>query len=62
MASTRQDILKMIEALPDDVTLDDVMAELYFRTRVDEGLRQLDSGQALPHSEVKGRLSQWLAD
>lgn len=44
MASTKQDILKMIEALPDDVTLDDVMAELYFRTRVDEGLRQLDSG------------------
>jgi len=39
--------------MPDDTTVPDIMAALYCRQQVDEGLRQLDAGEALAHEEVK---------
>jgi predicted transcriptional regulator len=60
-ASAKDAILEMIRRLPDDVTVADVMAELYFRQKVDEGLRQLDTGQGIDHDEAKKRLGPWLS-
>jgi len=51
----------MIQRLPEDVTLTDIMAELYFRHKVDQGLRQLDSGEGIPHEDAKKRLAPWLS-
>ena len=50
----------MIEELPEDITVSDVMAELYFRQNVDEGLKELDEGKGISHEEAKKRLSRWL--
>jgi predicted transcriptional regulator len=58
--STKEAVLEMIQRMPDDTTIPDIMAELYFRQKVDEGLRQLDAGEGLPHDEAKKRLSRWL--
>ena len=52
--------LHLIHTLPDDVTLEDIMYELYFRSRVDLGIQQLDEGKVLPHDEVKKNLAAWL--
>jgi len=60
MASTKEEILDIIRTLPDDVTVDDVMAELYFKMKVDAGLKELDEGKGIPHEEVKKRLAKWL--
>lgn len=60
-ASTKEMVIEMIQRLPDDVTVSDIMAELYFRQKVDEGLRQLDAGEGIPHEEAKQRLAPWLA-
>jgi len=35
MAGVKQQIIQMIQSLPDEVTADDIMAELYFRLQVD---------------------------
>jgi len=58
--STKEAVLEMIRKLPDDVTVPDIMAELYVRQQVDEGLRQLEAGEGVPHEEVKERLAKWL--
>ncbi len=50
----------MIEALPDDTTVDDVMAELYFKQQIDAGLKELDEGKGISHEEVEKRMSRWL--
>jgi len=60
MASTKEEILEIIRTLPDDVTVDDAMAALYFKMRVDAGLKELDEGKGIPHEEVKKRLARWL--
>ena len=59
--STKEAVLELIRKLPDDVTVPDIMAELYARQKIDEGLRQLDAGQGVPHDEAMKRLAKWLA-
>jgi len=60
MASVKEEVIQIIGRMPDSVTLDDVMAELYFKMQVDAGLRELDEGKGIPHNEAKKRLSKWL--
>ncbi|MEX0701347.1 MAG: hypothetical protein WD069_04565 [Planctomycetales bacterium] len=59
--STKEVVMELIQRLPDDVTVDEIMDELYARRKIEEGLRQLDEGQGIPHEEVKQRLARWLA-
>jgi len=60
MAGIKQQVIHMIESLPDEVTVDDIMAELYFRLQVDAGLKELDEGKGIPHEEIEKRMSKWL--
>jgi predicted transcriptional regulator len=46
--------------MPQDVSVDDVMAELVFRYEGDQGLKQLDEGNGIPHEEVEKRMKKWL--
>jgi hypothetical protein len=58
--NTKAAVIEMIRKLPDDATLADIVDHLRFRQQVDEGLRQLDNGDAIEHEEVARRLSKWL--
>lgn len=60
MAGVKQQVIQMIQSLSEDVTVDDIMAELYFKLQVDAGLKELDEGKSLPHEEVEKRMSKWL--
>ena len=60
MAGIKQQVIQMIQSLPDEVSLDDVMAELYFKMQVEAGLKELDAGNGIPHEEVERRMSKWL--
>lgn len=60
MKGVKQQVIQMIETLPEESTVDDIMAELYFRQQVDAGLKELDEGKWIPHEEVEKRLSRWL--
>ena len=59
--TTRDAVIEMIQRMPDDVSVADIMAELYLRTKVDQGLRQLDDSQSLEHEEVVRKMRRWLA-
>jgi len=60
MIGVKQQVIEMIQLLPDEVSIDDIMAELYFKLQVDAGLRELDEGKGIPHEEVEKRMSKWL--
>ena len=59
MSNLKDDVIAMIRDMPDDTSLDDIMAELYFRRKIDKGLEELDAGKGIPHEEVKERLKKW---
>ena len=50
----------MIKSMPDNVTVDDVMGELYFKLQVDAGLKDLDEGKSVSHEKVEKKFSKWL--
>jgi hypothetical protein len=59
--STKDAVIEMIRRMPDNATVPDIIGELYVRQKVDEGLRQLDANEGIPHDEAKGKLAKWLA-
>ena len=62
MSAVKAQVMDLVKGLPEDVTLDDIMAEIYFKAQVDAGLKELDEGKGIPHEEVEKRMSKWLTD
>jgi len=60
MKNVKKQVIQMIESLPEDVSIEDVMAELYFKLQVDSGLKELDAGKGIPHEAVERRMGKWL--
>ncbi len=54
--------IESIQRLPESASLEDIMAELYFRQKVERGLADLQAGRTVSHDEAKQRLSKWLHD
>ena len=60
MAGVKEQVIHLIQSLPENTTVDDIMSELYFKLQVDAGLRELDEGKGIPHEEIQKRMSRWL--
>jgi predicted transcriptional regulator len=56
MHSAKQAARELIDRLPDSVSWNDLMYELYVKQKIEEGLKELDEGRGIPHEEVKHRL------
>ena len=56
----KEQVIKLVETLPEEVTIDDIMREFYFKIQVDKGLQELDEGMGILHNQVERRLSRWL--
>ena len=53
--ASKDRILKAVEELPDDVTLDEAIEKLCFLAKVERSLRKTNEGPTVPHDEVKER-------
>jgi len=60
MSEIKQEVIQLVQALPETATLDDIMAELYFKMQVDAGLKEFDEGKGIPHEEAEKRMEPWL--
>ncbi len=60
MSIIKEQVIELVSALPNDVTLDDIMAELYFKLQVDTGLKELSKGKGIPHNVVKEKAAKWI--
>lgn len=56
--TVKQKIVEVIERLPDTATLEDAIERLCFLAKVEEGLRQSDAGETVPHAEAVLLLSK----
>jgi predicted transcriptional regulator len=57
---TKQQILKAIEDLPDDASVEDAIDRLYLLYKIDKGIRQADQGKLITQDEARLRMAQWL--
>ena len=59
-ANTKREVIDAIRRMPEDVTIEQILYELYFRQRVDRGLTELAAGKTVSHDSVKRSVRQWL--
>ncbi len=57
---TKQQILKAIEQLPDDASVEDALERLYLLYKIERGLRQADRGELISQEEARQRMARWL--
>lgn len=50
----------MIGEMPENSSLDEIIYQIYFRQRVDRGLRELANGKTVSHDEVERSVGRWL--
>ena len=58
--TTKELVIESVKNMPDDVVIEDAMERLLVIAKIERGIEQADSGQTIPHEEVKKRLSKWL--
>lgn len=51
----KQDIVRAVQDLPDDATVEDAIERLYFLAKVERGLEQSEAGNTISHAEIKSR-------
>jgi len=56
----KESVKDLIDRLPEDSNYEDIIAEIYFKQQVEEGLEELDNGKGISHEEVKKKLEKWL--
>jgi predicted transcriptional regulator len=56
----KQQMLKVIEDLPDDAGVEEALDRLYLLYKVERGLRQADRGELLSQEDVRERMAKWL--
>ncbi|KAA3639964.1 MAG: hypothetical protein DWP92_03895 [Armatimonadetes bacterium] len=49
----KQAVRELLDKMPDDCTLEDVLYHLYVLQRVSLGLAEADAGELIPHEQVE---------
>lgn len=57
---TKQQILRAIEELPEDASVEDALDRLYLLYKVERGVRQADRGELISPEEVRERMAKRL--
>lgn len=53
--SVKDKVRRAVEEMPANASFEDAMERLYILYKVEQGQRQMDAGQGIPHEDVKRR-------
>ena len=59
--SGKQAVLKLLEQLPEEATLEEIQYHLYVLQKIRAGQDAIDTRHVIPHDEVMRELAGWLA-
>lgn len=65
---TKQELLRMVEALPDMAAENDFdriaveVKRVQARARLQDSLDQIDRGEGIPHDEIEAMMDQWIEE
>jgi hypothetical protein len=52
MATVKEAVIELIQQLPDDISMDELMYHLYAKEKIMRGKRQIAEGKVKSHEEV----------
>ncbi|HEX9421593.1 MAG TPA: hypothetical protein VF899_00020 [Pyrinomonadaceae bacterium] len=53
MSTTKEEAMRLISRLPEEVTWDDIMYRLYVKRKIEDGIKAAEEGRTITHEEVK---------
>lgn len=57
--TVKEQMLRIIEAQPEDSSYEEILRELAFARMVERGLEDVDQGRTVPHEEVRREVESW---
>jgi len=60
MSTLKDDIVEMINHLPENTTFDEIQYHLYVLEKIRKGQESIKDGKGISHEEAKVRLSKWI--
>ena len=57
-ATTKAKIIRTVEELPEDATIEDAIERLVFLHKIEVGLKQVEEKKTVPLDEVEARLKR----
>ncbi len=55
----KEKVLEAVNSFPPEFDLEELLERLIFVEKVEKGLRQLEEGKTLTHTEVKDNVGKW---
>ena len=62
MTAAREQVRKMLDGIPDDVSFEDIQYHIYVLEKIERGLRAAEECRLLSQEEVDQEISQWLKE
>lgn len=62
MGKPKEELLQLLETLPDDVSCEDIQYYIYVQRAVQRGMDAADQGRAVSQEEVERRTAKWLGE
>ena len=53
MSKEKEEIIKIIDLLPDDVTLEEIQYQLYVLAKIKKGLKDIEENKIFSHNHIK---------
>jgi len=59
MKTAKQELLEVLERMPDDAPMESLLAQMEFKASVMRGLEQAQRGEGISDEELEDRLNRW---
>jgi predicted transcriptional regulator len=60
MSNVKEEIRRMLDQLPEDVSFEDVQYHIYVMQKLERGLKDLEEGRVVTQEEMERRMDRWL--
>ena len=60
MLAAKDEVISLLDKLPDDTSLEDIQYHIYIQQKIERGLNDVKSGNTLSEEEFEQRMSNWL--
>ncbi len=62
MITAKEEVRRLLDALPDDASFEDIQYHIYVREKIERGLDAVKNGQVTSQDDAEERLSPWLGE
>ena len=59
MPTAKQEVLELLQHLPDDSSFEDIQYNIYVHQKVQKGIHDVEKGRVYTQEDVEKRLEKW---